>query len=260
MQNGNGRQLNMKIYIAAHKQFQAPADSTYIPLQVGAENKESLGFQGDNTGDNISLKNPNYCELTGLYWIWKNSDADIVGLVHYRRFFYNSIFSDHIMSENEINQALAKADVIVAQRGYTWKCKVKDNYKQMHTPSDLDLVTEVISYKYPDYLPSYKHVMNGHHYSQFNMMICKKSIFDQYCEWLFDVLGYVENHLIVPLEERTQYEKRVFGFLSERLLIVWLLNNSQYHVIEKPVYNSESSIGLQRMTALMKSGMMVVRK
>ena len=64
-----------------------PNDPLYLPLQVGAEGKDDLGYQRDNVGENISAKNPNYCELTGLYWAWKNLDADFIGLAHYRRHF-----------------------------------------------------------------------------------------------------------------------------------------------------------------------------
>lgn len=78
---------NIKILIAAHKQYWMPNDPVYLPLHVGAEGKQDLGYTQDNTGDNISAKNPNFCELTGLYWAWKNLDADYVGLVHYRRYF-----------------------------------------------------------------------------------------------------------------------------------------------------------------------------
>jgi len=78
---------NIKIIVASHKKYQMPEDDMYLPLHVGAEGKEKLGYQGDNTGDNISIKNPYFCELTGLYWAWKNLEADYIGLVHYRRYF-----------------------------------------------------------------------------------------------------------------------------------------------------------------------------
>ena len=64
-----------------------PTDNVYLPVHVGKEGKEDIGFIGDNTGDNISTKNANYCELTGLYWAWKNISADYIGLCHYRRYF-----------------------------------------------------------------------------------------------------------------------------------------------------------------------------
>ena len=86
----------IEIYIAIHKKAKVLERECYIPLHVGAEGKEDLGFTRDNTGDNISCKNLNYCELTGLYWIWKHSKADIVGLVHYRRYFVKSFFTTHM--------------------------------------------------------------------------------------------------------------------------------------------------------------------
>ena len=84
----------VKIVVATHKKYIMPTDSMYVPIHVGAEgkkdsngNKLDLGYIKDNTGNNISKKNASFCELTGLYWAWKNLDADFVGLVHYRRHF-----------------------------------------------------------------------------------------------------------------------------------------------------------------------------
>lgn len=242
----------MNIFIATHKPFSAPKEKCYTALHVGAQGKDSIGFLGDNTGDNISLKNSNYCELTGMYWIWKNCKESVVGLVHYRRYFFDHPFSDHIMNEDEIKKVLKKSDVIIAQRGYTWFNSVENNYRQKHTESDIELTRKAINDLYPRYSSSFEKVMKSNHYSQFNMMICRKEIFDSYCAWLFDVLGYVEKNLIVPLEDRTKYEKRVFGFLSERLLIVWLMSNSQYKVIEKPVFNTEESMVSQRLISVVK--------
>ena len=85
---------NVKIIIATHKKYRMPKDKMYIPVHVGAEKKKdddgndlNIGYTKDNTGDNISCKNASFCELTGLYWAWKNVDADYIGLAHYRRHF-----------------------------------------------------------------------------------------------------------------------------------------------------------------------------
>ena len=86
------RKPRLKILVACHKADHAiRQDDNYMPIQVGkALHPElNLGFQCDNTGDNISSMNPYYCELTGMYWMWKNTSADIIGLVHYRRYFYD---------------------------------------------------------------------------------------------------------------------------------------------------------------------------
>lgn len=84
--------MDIKVIVAAHKPYRMPQDSMYVPLHVGrALDDQDLGWQGDNTGDNISLKNPYYCELTGLYWAWKNLKADAIGLVHYRRFLRGGV-------------------------------------------------------------------------------------------------------------------------------------------------------------------------
>ena len=76
---------DVKIIIATHKEYRMPKDKVYLPLQVGAEGKKSIGYKKDNTGKNISEKNPFFCELTGLYYAWKNLKYDYIGLVHYRR-------------------------------------------------------------------------------------------------------------------------------------------------------------------------------
>ena len=104
------------IYIATHKAFDVPDIKDYMPLQVGAYNKETLGFLQDNIGENISCKNQNYCELTGLYWIWKNVDDAYKGLVHYRRYFGKSNLScniNDIYSYDEMVSFLKNADIIL---------------------------------------------------------------------------------------------------------------------------------------------------
>ena len=80
---------NVKIIVATHKPYKMPDDEMYLPVHVGAAGKDSIGYQRDDEGENISSKNPYFCELTGLYWAWKNLNADYIGLAHYRRHFSN---------------------------------------------------------------------------------------------------------------------------------------------------------------------------
>ena len=62
--------MSIKIFVMTHKQFEAPTDSMYVPLQVGHAISPELGYLADDTGDNISRKNKSFCELTGIYWLW----------------------------------------------------------------------------------------------------------------------------------------------------------------------------------------------
>ena len=118
--------MDIKLIVATHKKYWMPEDPMYLPIHVGAEGKTDengspldLGYVKDNTGDNISSKNANYCELTGLYWAWKNLTADYIGLVHYRRQF--TIFRGtkdrrDCLSLDQARQLLANADVLLHER------------------------------------------------------------------------------------------------------------------------------------------------
>lgn len=83
--------MNTQIYVMTHKKIADIPNEIYTPLHVGKEGKESLGYIGDDTGDQISDKNDSYCELTGMYWLWKNLDCDIIGICHYRRYFTKEV-------------------------------------------------------------------------------------------------------------------------------------------------------------------------
>ena len=80
---------NIEIFVVSHKDLFLSIPENYKVIGVGeygVNNKERI--LSDCIGDNISKKNPNYCELTAIYWLWKNYDLpNYVGVCHYRRFF-----------------------------------------------------------------------------------------------------------------------------------------------------------------------------
>ena len=235
--------MKVSNYIITHKKFDMPKIKGYTPIQVGAENKDDLGYIKDNTGDNISIKNPNYCELTGIYWIWKNDkDSDIIGISHYRRYFAKKVlFFKKIIETNQIIKILKKYDIIVAKKEI-YKESVYEQYcVSSGFAKDLEQVRKIIKEKYPDkYSEAFNKVMKCNSISQYNMMIAKKDIYTKYCKWLFDILFEMENS--VDLTEYNDYQKRIYGFIAERLLNVWILANNELKVKRVNVINTESKL------------------
>lgn len=213
----------IKIYIMAHKKFTPPEEKGYIPLQVGAALHEDLGYLRDDVGENISDRNQNYSELTGLYWIWKNEkEADITGLVHYRRYFLNA--RGEILSEEEISETLGKCKAIVSplaefEEGVT----VRSFYASKHHEKDLEILSGVIHELCPEYDKAFEEVMNGRVQNYANMIICRRELLDAYASWLFKVLFEVEKRC--HISDYDSYNQRIFGFMSERLLTVYLRKN-----------------------------------
>ncbi|MDO5406082.1 MAG: DUF4422 domain-containing protein [Eubacteriales bacterium] len=223
------------IYIATHKKFKEPKLDGYKPIQVGASNKNKLGYITDDTGINISNKNANFCELTGLYWIWKNSSDEYKGLVHYRRYFSNTLRKKIITAE-DVKKILKKYDVILPFKHRMNNTLVEDYCEISGYKSDLDKVRQIISMKFPNYLNTYDEVMEGNDIYFYNMIVAKKEVFDSYCNWLFTILFELESK--VDLEGYNDYQKRIYGFMSERLLNVYFRYNS-YKIFECGVINTE---------------------
>ncbi|MBO4789162.1 MAG: DUF4422 domain-containing protein [Lachnospiraceae bacterium] len=241
--------MDIKIIVAAHKPYQMPSNTMYLPVQVGAEGKKSIGFTQDNTGDNISAKNPNYCELTGLYWAWKNLDAEYLGLVHYRRYFKGKSHSsdkwEKIVTKEELESKLEKVSVLLPKaRNYL----IESNYKQyVHSrhAQDLDITREIIAEKCPEYIPAWETCMKSKKVHLCNMMIMERSVLDRYCTWLFDILFELEKRLDISNYSRD--DARVYGLVSERLIDVWLTTNSIRYE-ELPVVYMEKQHRLKKYT------------
>jgi len=216
-----------------------PEDDMYLPLHVGAEGKEKLGYQGDNTGDNISIKNPYFCELTGLYWAWKNLEADYIGLVHYRRYFStkrhiskneNDKFKA-ILTENEIQQKLETNDIILPKQRNYFIENIYSHYEHTMHIEPLIETGKIIQEKYPEYYPEFENLKKTTKMHAFNMFVMKKEYLDQYCSWLFDILFELEKR--IDVKQYDAFHARFFGRISERLLDVWIkTNNLKYDEIK----------------------------
>ena len=222
--------MNIKILVATHKPYWMPDDDVYLPIHVGKAGQKDIGFIGDDTGENISYKIANYCELTGMYWAWKNLQADYIGLCHYRRYFTNSNprncekKKQAILSRSEWETLLAEHPIIVPDKRKYYIESLRSHYNHSHYAKDLDMAEIIIKEKYPRYATVFNDVMNRTWAHMFNMLVMRRDYFSEYCQWLFDVLQDLENR--IDISNYNPVEARVYGYISELLLDVWLEANN----------------------------------
>ncbi len=217
---------DIKIIVATHKKYKMPEDEMYIPVHVGREGKEDLGYQGDNVGDNISEKNPYYCELTGLYWAWKNLDAEYIGLAHYRRHFIHKKYKDRfqgIATKEYVDKLLDDTDVILPKRRKLYIETIYSHYKHTMYVETLDETRKIIEEKCPEYIDSFDKRMKSRSGHMFNMCVMKKEILNEYCKWLFNILFELEKR--IDPKQYSAFHARYLGRISERLLDVWIDKN-----------------------------------
>lgn len=214
--------MKLRIYAMTHKKFDVPSDPMYQPLHVGRACAEDLGYLGDNTGENISHLNCYYSELTGLYWLWKNcKDVDYIGTCHYRRFLINE--QEKVFTRQEYEILLKNYDIITTKR-VILNNSYHFGFSANHNVAVLDMTGEVIKDLYPSYYDTFIDRVHENETYFGNMLVTSKTIYDNYCEWLFTVFEEVSKRINLDTDEDA-YHKRVLGFISEFLLLVWIQVN-----------------------------------
>lgn len=234
--------MNVKFFVITHKPLKVKLPENYIPVKVGSR-EDFNDYISDSTGDNISSKNSNYCELTAIYWIWKNYELpDYIGICHYRRYFVKGIFS-RFFNYNDVKRIMKKHDIILPfpyhlKKDTVWDFFVKS--KSCGKEEDLEILRDLIKKDYNDYYDSFIKVMSSKKISYCNMAVFKKKDFIAYCSWLFPLLEKYEKK--VDLTGYNREQLRIYGFMSEFLLNVWVINNkldvsyrSMMMIEEKPV-------------------------
>jgi len=204
----------IKIFVACHKPCDVLHNDVYIPIHVGRAiskyQKEMADMIGDDTGENISEKNPYYSEMTAQYWAWKNvHNCEYIGFCHYRRFFeidFDKVNVDEIFADG--------IDVIIV--GPILRLEGRFHFLKNYVCSeDLSIMLLAIKKLYPEYYQDISDYANDFIDYPLNMLVCKKSLFDEYAQWIFDILFECEKHIKLSPYSRA---RRVYGYLSEFLM------------------------------------------
>lgn len=225
------------LYVVSHKKMEDEIPERTV-IGVGGDRSIQGIYVYDNEGDNISEKNSNYCELTAIYWIWRHNKSKYVGIEHYRRQFLKN---GRVISKSESEKILKKYDVIVTKK-INLSFSVYQAYVKGNSEEELAITRNIISTKYPKYLKAFSKLSKTNKFCVCNMMITKKEVFDDYCKWLFDILFDLEKQ--IDISGRTERQKRMFGFLAERLLNVYLWGNKKLKVkhvkISEPILEHQT--------------------
>ena len=234
MQNSSGT----VIYQTFHKSFLHSKSCQWVQ-PIGVNGYIEDGFLSDASGQEISRLNPYFCELTAQYWVWKNSNASVVGFYHYRRYMNYLIdatwsgdygFSvpaseqiiDYLTHDKQrlmLDRMMQVCDVVIPARYSSDQNSVEQHYLMHHKPEHWHEFLEAISRRFPNdahYLDMFK-LTNLN--TAFNMFVMRRELFNAYCEDQFAVL--------MPIFEKFgndygEYNNRYPGFLAERFLAFWI--------------------------------------
>ena len=240
-----------QVIVCCHKKDVMAIQEPYLPIHVGKSlSSADLEIQADNDGENISEKNQSYCELTGLYWAWKNlKDVDVIGLSHYRRYFdfhnqcvsylphtafhtYDFAKIDLSIPQQIIDSVKDGVAYVAAPRVYNKS--LHTNYCEEHISDDIHILEKYIFEKLDiKYATAYFKVMHQNNkLMHYNMFLMTWRDFDAYCSWLFHLLQEMENQ--IDISHYTPVQRRIFGYMAERLFNVWLEAN-EFQIYHKPV-------------------------
>lgn len=207
---------NIKIFISCHKKVNFIKNSILQPIQVGcALTKERYkDMLSDNIGDNISQLNPMYCELTAQYWAWKNMhDVEYIGLCHYRRYFQTEFTMENV------EQLMDGADIVLAKSIF-FSENLYSNLSRDLVPEDILAFFLYMKGRFQNDQDVINFLINCNHFNPCNMFVCKKSLFDEFCQWQFSIL--FDLFEILPKSPYVR-EQRLMGYLAELLLPMYCI-------------------------------------
>lgn len=185
------------------------------PIQAGAAlTAIEVAQIKDNVGDNISAKNVNYSELSAMYWIGKHAHNDYLGLFHYRRVL-------DVTEEDMCRIVHNDVDVILPYPTIHYP-NIYEHHKRYLKEQDWEAMLQALSECEPEYAEKLPKVFEGQYFYNYNMLIAKKQVFREYCDWLFPILKRTEE-LSVP--KGCERADRYIGYLGESLTTLYFMIN-----------------------------------
>lgn len=213
---------DLKVYMAKFfkdikltKSYDIP--SWIEPIQVGTAISEMyMPIIHDNDGIHISEQNKKYSELTATYWVWKNTKHAYKGICHYRRMLD--------MTKEEV-ACLCNAGVdVILPLPFVCEKGAYEQYGRYISENDFVVLVEVMSELYPNKTEEIRQSITGRYIYNYNMLIAKETVFEEYCDFLFSILFEVDRRYVEKGQKR---EDRYLGYLGELITSTFFLMNQK---------------------------------
>lgn len=190
-----------------------------LPVQVGAAMTDCvIADFVDNAGENISDKNGNYSELTGLYWMWKNrirrNDEKFYGLAHYRRFLELSEDDQRRLATNEID--------VVLPYPMPYEPDIEAHHLRYLTDQEWNDVLQALKELEPEYAEAFPNILSQEYLYNYNIVLAKGKVLDDYCSWLFPLLFRIEE---INNPDGDKEPNRYIGYVGETLETLYFMYN-----------------------------------
>lgn len=248
----------IRILVCCHKPDIKATQAPYMPIHVGkATSAYNLSMVSDNEGENISDKNFCYCELTGLYWAWKNlKDVDVIGLCHYRRYFDfanqcrlgfptttfrpDEFGNINLSIPDTFLEDMSPGTIVMASPniyGHTLHL----DYCANQVSDDFHIMRLTINETQPiKYQVAFREVMyRSNIFSPYNMFIMCWEDFDKYCTWLFGLLETIEAR--IDITHYNPVQRRIYGYMGEHLLNVYVEAEKMKKIYRPVIWFSEAA-------------------
>ncbi len=196
-------------------------------LQAGAQLTDiRVAEYTDDTGVHISSKNVNYCELTALYWIWKNKlpvlgentgpKIDYYGLFHYRRILDITQQDLYRLKANDID--------VILQFPTLHEPDISEHHARYMKEADWDAMVRALWELQPEYAEVFTHILEQPYFYNYNLVVAKRNVLSDYCAWLFPILERTEE---LSRPKGCERADRYIGYLGENLMTLYFLYNKK---------------------------------
>lgn len=234
----------------------------YIPVRCGAifDDREGVEMLGDDTGDNISDRRMSFCELTVLYWAWKNVEADYYGLCHDCRYMifpdkeyktdkanWSQIVCEHLLPDTvkdfgltdseKMRQIIAGNDAVLPQCVDITECNTPNGYRksigefwktfegEFIADDGIQLLVDCTENVAPQYVEMLNNYLSSSQSFNLNCFVLKKTVFLNLCEFLFPILFQIESRL--DMKHSSKKAAQTLNRFGEILIGAFLYHTSQ---------------------------------
>jgi hypothetical protein len=186
-------------------------------IQAGAAltDKKVLDLT-DNNGDNISGENALYGELTAAYYVWKHGNYKITGLFHYRRVLSVTEKQLHLLKTGKVDVILPLPFVCYPD--------ASGQYGRYLLQSDIEIMKQVIKEREGEEAEKMMSILETPYLYNYNMLIARKEVFDEYCEWMFPILKEIAYRCE---QEKKDRQPRYIGRIGEVLTSIFFMKNEK---------------------------------